>query len=177
MRTPAIQTVADPMSPAAFPLDRAGTLEWTRRGVFAREWDLTAEGQTVATLRYLSILPQVLEVVSPAGRWLAVRRWNGIEMTREGCVSPDLRYRPGMITARIVRRDGTELLWKRTAAWNRAWSITDQEGAPLLHVERIRSLLVSGGRIVLEDAGRRAPDLESLVYLGWLMAVRRRHAH
>ena len=116
-------------------------------------------------------------MVSPAGRWLAVRRWTGIEMTRDGCVGPDLRYRPGMITARIVRRDGTELLWKRTAAWTRAWSITDQEGAPLLHVQRIRGLLVSGGRIELEDAGRRAPDLESLVYLGWLIAVRRRHAH
>ena len=177
MRKSAFQALAAPMSPAAFQLDRADVLEWTRRGVFAREWDLTTGGQSVATLRYLSILPQVLEVVSPTGRWLAVRRWNGIEMTREGCVGPDLRYRPGIITARIVRRDGTELLWKRTAAWNRAWSITDQEGAPLLHVERVRSLLVSGGRILLEDAGRRAPDLEPLVYLGWLIAVRRRHAH
>ena len=169
-------TMAAPMSLEGFPLERAAALEWTRRGVFDREWDLTADGRPVATLRYLSILPQVLEVVSPAGRWVAVRRWKGIEMTREGCVGPDLRFRRVMLSARIIRRDGTELLWKRTV-WNRAWSITDAEGAPLLHVKRTWSGLVSGGRIELEDAGRRAPDIESLVYLGWLLAIRRRHGH
>ena len=41
MWQPGIQIMSTPMSPAAFPLDRAGALEWTRRGVFAREWDLT----------------------------------------------------------------------------------------------------------------------------------------
>lgn len=178
MRESATRTTSGPLSPAESARARAGLLEWTRRGVFAREWDLTGAGAVVATLRYLSILPQVIEVVSPAGRWLAVRRWTGIELTREGRVGPDLRYRPGMVLARITRGAGGELRWKRNAAWGGAWSITDPEGAPLLHVERSRSLTSpSGGRIEIEDAGRRAPDLDALVYLGWILAIRRRHGH
>ena len=178
MWAPAIRNMPAPVNAAGIALDRAGVLEWTRRGVFAREWDLMSAGGVAATLRYLSILPQVLEVVSPAGRWLAVRRWNGIEMTREGCVGPDLRYRPGLTLARIVRRDGSELFWKRDAPWGGAWSITDSEGAPWIHVTRTRSIVApSGGRVEIEDAGRRAPDLDSLVYLGWILAIRRRHGH
>ena len=162
---------------AGAPLARAGTLAWTRQGVLDREWTLAIDGRAAATLRYRSVLPQVIEIVTAHDRWHSVRRVRGLELWRDGASGPAARYRPGFASHRIERAEGSDLLWKRTSVWRRSWAVVTGDGCPLLRVDIARQGLTSAGSIGLEDAGRRLPDLEALVYLAWVLAIRRRRAH
>jgi hypothetical protein len=162
---------------AETPFARAATLAWTRQGVLHREWTLTCDGRAAAALRYRSVMPQVIELVTARDRWHSVRRVFGLELWRDDAASPAVNYRPGFATHRIVRAQGSDLFWKRTSVWRRSWALVTEDGSPLLQVEIARQGLTSGGSIHLEDAVRRLPDLEALVYLAWLLAVRRRRGH
>ena len=177
MWEPTVMITVTPPPPTAAEWARAAVLEWTRQGIWRRAWDLHDAEKPLATLRYVSVLPQAIEVVTPTGRWHAARRSTGLKLRRDGASEPVARYRPGRSAGRILRPGSAALLWRRRSWWRGAWSITDREGAPLLHLVRTSPVRRSGGRIEIAEAARRLPDLESLIALGWILAVRRRHAH
>ena len=177
MWEPTVTITVAPRPPTAAEWARAGVLEWARQGMWRRAWDLHDAGKPLATLRYVSVLPQGIEVVTPTGRWHAARRATGLELRRDGASEPVARYRPARSAGRILRPGSEELLWRRQSWWRGGWSITDREGAPLLHFVRTSPVRRSGGRIEIEEAARLLPDLEALVALGWILAIRCRHAH
>ena len=174
MYEPAAGMTCLPVEDDAASLAHAGTLEWTRNGVAAEEWRLLCDGRRWATMSCRGAMPHLIEVTSLRGRWRSERAWTRLALLREGPDELALRYQPGLIGGRIFARPGPDLFWERTSRRGDSWRIASDERSALLHVHGAPLGSRAGGRIELEDRGRQAPDIDALVVLGWMLAVRRR---
>lgn len=153
---------------------KTNLMEWSRQGVLRRTWHLSDEGRTVATVRARGVIPRAIEVVSSTGAWHARRIWTGLELCAGEGREPVLRYRARLGGGRILRSGRETLEWKREGFLPAAWLIADDEGFPLIRFARTSAIGCARGRIEIEEAGRRLPDLEPLVYLGLILVIRRR---
>lgn len=174
MYEPATGIACLPVEDEGASLAHAGTLEWTRSGVLGEEWRLLCDGRRWATLRCRGAMPHVIEVTSLHGEWRSERAWTKLALWQDGSDAPALRYQPGLIGGRIFARPGPDLFWERTSLWADSWTIANEERSALLHVHGAPLGSRAGGRIELEDSGRQILDLDALVVLGWMLAVRRR---
>lgn len=169
-----------PLEPTLAPFDaaRVATLEWRQPRRGRREWELIADGVTVATLHRRGSL----HVARTAGDPWRIRHGllGRCDITREGDDAPvaDSRRR-GFRTVEIRRANGESLLWRRTGFFRAVHRLENREGFPLVTEQVRRGFFLREGSLALEEAGRTLPDLLPLLLLLWALTQleARAHAH
>ncbi|MEO5618878.1 MAG: hypothetical protein ABIS67_14010 [Candidatus Eisenbacteria bacterium] len=158
---------------------RVEKLEWVQPGLLARNWELTAEGGTVARVQSRGLWKQGFDAQTREVSWRIHEPMFGPVSIHRGEESEPIAvarigWRGG---GRIDRAAGPALEWRRPGWRSQSHVLANAERFPMFELRTGIQLFRAGGSLHLEDAGRELPDLEALILLGWsLLMIARRHA-
>ena len=148
-------------------------LLWQQTGWRDRAWELTSAGKRVAFMRSRGMVRQAWEVEGPSGAWRFNTRWTGrTGIFHGGDEAATALYEPGWWgRGPITMASGEVYRWKLAGLFSRTWLISTDSGFPVLRIASRTGFLRFGGRVEIEEAGRRLRDLEALVLIGWRLAL------
>lgn len=163
------------------PVDwsKADSLVWTQRGTVHRTWELRADGEPVAEIRWFSPWRRRWLALSASGAWeIRESFWSRQSIGRTG-EEPVVTTRRGLRSVEVQRTGGEPLVWRRENWLGTTLVLENRERFPLLRIQRRRGFLRIHGAVALEDAGRSLEDLEPLIFVTWTLtlAAARPHAH
>lgn len=171
----------DAVRPAAPPLPRdarpeswaSGTLEWHRTNWLSTEWELRADGQTIATLAMRGAIRERTVGRGPSGDWEIRHRWTGAaEIARPGDGEAVAAYQPGWWRGGVITTASSlRYLWTTQGFWRPEYVIATESGFPCVRFRRLGMGRRRGCTVIVETAGMRLPELEALVLLGWRLVV------
>lgn len=161
--------------PAEPPAWAAGPLEWTQPDWRDRAWDLSCDGRVIGSMRARGMLPERWEAEGPSGRWRFRSRWTGrTGIFRGESETPVATYEPGWPgRGTITTARGESFAWRLAGFLPRSWVVNNDSGFAVLRIAGRPGFLHFGGRIEIDEAGRRLHSLEALVLLGWRIALQK----
>jgi len=160
---------------------RVADLKWIQPRRFVRHWELRDGEERLAFVWWRGAFHRGLRALTRDGAWQLEHPffWNSMSIRREGEVDPGIQARSRFFgRARIERRAGDELDWRRENWLSHGFLVQTVEGLPLIRFSAKRSFFRHEGAVALEDAARDLSDLEQLILLGWslVLAAQRPHA-
>jgi hypothetical protein len=157
------------------------TLRWTQPSALAREYELRAGDETLATLRWQKAFGSLALAESADGEWT---------FKRSGFLSPRVTVRaPGSETELAVFRpgwrgegalrlsDGRGYQWANTSFWRSEWAFADEAGEPLVRFKTEFepttgfAFFKQAAEVTFEHRGHSLADLSLLTLLGWYLMV------
>ena len=161
-------------------------MRWTGEPLLRRqleghrgEWELVACGRPVGSLSVRGAFRERIEATGPSGAWEFREHWSRLEISRGDGAAPVARYEPnGWGGGHITTASSQRYEWRRRGFWKPVHEIATDSGFTCLLFRPRRSLSRVTCEVVIEPLGRRIPELEALLFLGWRLHVqRRKHAH
>lgn len=157
----------------------ANALEWRweRPRLLQRRWHLLAGDEPIARLESPSVWRATMVAETAGATWRL--RHQGfllgtVCLEREvaaGEYAPAATYRPAWFGAGRIESGADVLRWRRDDFLGRRWTISTEDGAPLVTFERLPGLFRSGCRVIRADAAQGRADLPQLALLGWYVLV------
>jgi hypothetical protein len=150
-------------------VDRS-TLRWLRAEQDRHEFQLAAEDDVVATLRWKSTVGSLAVAESAQGRWTLKRTGflNPAIGLREADTGKDL----GRLLAHgshgsWIPAEGERLDWRRTSLLIPGWRFQDAKGNVVLEFEPVREKLrLVGALLTIAPKSESRPDLLQLLVVG-----------
>jgi hypothetical protein len=160
---------------------RVADLKWVQPRRFVRHWELRDGEEKLAFVWWRGAFHRGFSALARDGEWRLEHPffWNSMSIRREGEDDPEIQARSRFLgRARIERRAGEELDWRREGWLTYRFLLQTVEGLPLIRFDSKRGFFRREAGVTLEDAARELPDLEQLILLGWslVLATQRPHA-
>lgn len=149
-------------------------LEWQRKGLMQRGWELRGGGEVLATLNWLKIMGTLAE---------ATAEGTAYTIKRSGFLHPYVTVRRAPFDEDVARMDlsfggngtlqfpdGKRYSFQKMSFWGYKWTFTDESGNVILNVGQ-QSAFKNTGEVFIEAGGAGDRHLPLLVILAWYMAV------
>lgn len=154
----------------------AHELVWVRTGARTRAYELRAQDDVVATLRWQK--GAVAEAATADGRWTFKRQgfWHPRVTVRALGSETDLAvFRASWTGSGILELPAERTFrWSAVNFWRSQWAWHDVGGQPLaLFKSSGHGRTPAGGRVAIAPAAASIPELSLLLLLGWYLMVLR----
>jgi hypothetical protein len=152
---------------------RVERLEWTQPGVFARRWELHADGALAARMHWRGIWKRGYDAQTSGGSWrIEEPLFRPVKIHRLGEDSELASARAGIFApVHIDRAAGEALEWRTLSLRKRVDALTNAERFPLFELRSGFHWFRAGAALHLEDSGHALPDIEALVLLAWALKM------
>ena len=151
---------------------RSQTLIWQQCQPDQRAYELRADGQVFATLRWLKAFGSLAQADTQVGHWTFKRVgfWRPRVTVREiGATSDILIFEPSLSGSGTIDLPQTrQLRWSTSP--QRGWAWHALTGKPLLHFSA-DDAAAQRGQVTLEPGALQLPDLALLIPLGWYLTI------
>jgi hypothetical protein len=157
------------------------TARWTQPKALAREYELRAGNEVVATLRWQKTLGSLALAESADGAWTFKR--SGFLSPRITVRRPDSEadvgvFKPGWRGEGMLRLlEGRGYQWLNTSFWHSEWAFADEAGKPLVHFKTefepaaVFAIFKHAAEVTFEPSAFSVLDLSLLTLLGWYLMV------
>ncbi|MBK7143437.1 MAG: hypothetical protein IPH75_15305 [bacterium] len=145
--------------------------------VKSRDWDMTADGITHASLRFDNMFGSRAVAEAVDGRWTFKRNgffntWVGVRKAGSETDIAAMR-RKGWSAAEITLLSGPQYAWRKTKRVRGEWGLYDLRDRLVMTALFKRHFLKVEGSIMIEPAGTDNSDLPMLMLLCWYWLVLR----
>lgn len=152
-------------------------LTWTQTCLRHPEYELQADYEVVATLRWERGSLAVAETAE--GRWSFKRPGFGrsrVSVRAVGSGTDVAAFSSGWTGRGTLQLStGRYFHWSAANLWRSQWVWQDSDGTPLAHFGSRQRLVKVEGRVKIEQSALTLPELDLLVALGWYLFVMRAH--
>src|SRR5262245_28743971 len=157
-------------------LDYRGVLSWTQPSAMKRDFELSVEGETVATLSFRSIFGSLAIARAAEGSWTFKRVgfWNPrVTVRSEGSEEEIAVFTNNTWSAggTLEVKDGRRYR-ANSNFWMTSYEFKDEAEQPLVRFVRMRGALHISSQVEITPAGEKLAELPWLVSLGWYLAVK-----
>lgn len=149
-------------------------LEWQRKGLLQRSWELRGGEEVLATLSRLKPVGTLAEAEADGAKYT---------IKRSGFLRPYLTVRKAPFGEDAARMelsfggsgtlqfpDGKRHSFRKMSFWGNRWAFTDEDGNIILNAGQ-RSAFRSAGEVTVEAGSAKDRHLPLLVLLAWYLAV------
>jgi hypothetical protein len=157
-----------------------GTLAWRQPHWRRTEWELLADGQTIATMVARGSVRERTVAHGPSGDWEFQHRWTGAaSIAPAGSDAVVASYEAGMWGGGVfTTASSLRYLWTREGFWRPQRLIATESGFACIRFGVVARGSRHGCNVTVEPAGLRIAELEALLLLGWRVLISSlAHAH